>query len=180
MALSRANLTGVMSRGRLVEQLFQTVDEMLDREGLDEVFGIGLRQEQIDFCFRREARDENETVSEMRAKITGLQVEFIAAEFRHHDVANHRVVLVGFHFGERLFTVVGDIDEKIFVRQNPLERGGQLLVVIDEEEGLEFDGVRRAHGQIRLIVKIHRLAYEKQMKCQPSGLNHGKKLQIRA
>jgi len=49
-----------------------------------------------------------------------LEVEFVAAQFRHHHVTNDRVVLVGFHLHEGLIAVVGDIDEEVFVGENPL------------------------------------------------------------
>ncbi len=89
-------------------------------EGLHEVLRVGLGEEQIDLGVGGIARDENEAVGEDGAQFAGADVEFVAAEFRHHHVTNDGVVLVGFDLYEGLIAVVGDIDEEVFVSENPL------------------------------------------------------------
>src|ERR1039457_4396844 len=100
---------------RSIEQLLQAVDEVLNGERLYKVFRIRLRQEQVDLGVGGEAGDEDETVGQMRAQLAGLEIEFIAAQLRHHDVANYGVVFVGLYLDEGLGAVVGDIDKEIRV-----------------------------------------------------------------
>lgn len=128
---------------------------MLDGEGFHQVLRVGLREEEIDLRIGGEPRDEDEAVGEDGAHFAGAEVELIAAEFGHHHVADDGVVLVGPDFHEGFVAVIGHIDEEIFVGEDPLEGGRELLIVIDEEQGLEFDRVGRTDGGIGLGLEIH-------------------------
>jgi len=47
------------------------------------------------------------------------------------------------------------IHHELLIRQNPLERLSQLTVVVDQQDGLEFDGVRKALRSVLLKPRLH-------------------------
>ena len=44
------------------EQLFDAINQPLDRERLNQIFHVVLGKEECDFCVRGKAGDENETI----------------------------------------------------------------------------------------------------------------------
>jgi hypothetical protein len=46
------------------QQLFDAIDQALDRERLNQIFNVMLGQEECDFCVGGKAGDENETIGQ--------------------------------------------------------------------------------------------------------------------
>src|SRR5579871_3574025 len=135
----------------LFEQFFQTVDQVLNRERFNEVLGVCLREEQIDFRLGSETCDEDETISENGTEFACLEVELVTSQFRHHHVANYGIVFVGLDLEDGFFAVVGNINEEILVGQNPLESLCQLLIVVDQQKSFEINGFRRPQCKVWLV-----------------------------
>ena len=66
-----------------------------------------------------------------------MKIEFVPAKARHEEIANDRVVFMDLYFEERFFSVESDVDEVIFVDQDPLQGGGELPVIVHDEDGFE-------------------------------------------
>ena len=101
-----------------------------------------------------EAGNKDESICHAWAYVPGLEIKFVSAHARHLHIANDGVVLVDLDLGERFLTVERKIDKKIFVRQNPLQGGSKLLVVIHHENGFQFESIAagpRFHGRQRSI-----------------------------
>jgi len=112
------------------EQLFDAGNQPLNRERLDQIFYIVLGQEQRDSCIRRKAGDEYEPIGQRRPHFLCLQIELVTTQARHLQVADYRVVFVRLDLEQGRSSIKGHINEKILVRQNPLQSRRQLLVVI--------------------------------------------------
>src|SRR6184192_1075403 len=72
------------------EQLFEAIDQPLDREGFDQVFYVMLGQEEGDFCIGGNAGDENEAIGQRWAHFLRLQIKLITPQPRHLEIADHR------------------------------------------------------------------------------------------
>ena len=139
----------------LTEQFFDAFDQALDRERLDEIFHLMRREKLGDVRIGGEASDEDEAVREIWPCLDRPDVKLIAAQPRHHKIADHSVVLIHFDLESGLLPVERDINEKIFVCQDPLQRGGELFVVVHHEDRLELEGVNGAFNSAALRVVFH-------------------------
>lgn len=92
------------------------------------------------------AGDENKTVAQSWPQFARLEVKRVSLQPRHFQIADNDVVIVRRHLEKRLLAVKRDIDEKILVRQNPLQSRGELFVVVHEEDGFEFKGLAGVFG----------------------------------
>jgi hypothetical protein len=54
--------TCLSNREKSVEQLFDAINQPLDRERLNQIFHVVLGKEECDFGVRGKASDENETI----------------------------------------------------------------------------------------------------------------------
>ena len=138
------------------EQLFDAIDQPLDRERFNQVFDVVLSQEERDFCVGGKACDENETIGQRWTHFLRLEIKLITLQPRHLQIADHRVVLVRFDLEERCFSVKRDINQKILVRQDPLQSRGELLVVVDHQDSLEVETVNVRLKFLPMRVRFHR------------------------
>ena len=94
----------------------------------------------------REARYENEARFNFRPQFVGLEIKLVTSELRHEEIANHCVVFVNFHFEEGFLTIERNVDQVIFISQDPLQGLGELFVVVYDQDRLErlwVDGIAR-------------------------------------
>src|ERR1700756_5281950 len=101
------------------EQLFHAPDQPIDRKWLDQIFHIVLLEEAIDLWVGGKTGNEDEAITDVRPDLEGPEKKLVSAQTRHHDVAHDRVVKIGPQFEDGFFAIMGDIDQEIFVRQNP-------------------------------------------------------------
>ena len=92
------------------------------------------------------AGEENKTVGQGWPQCARIEVKRVSLQSRHFQIADNDVVIVRRHLEKRLLAVKRDIDEKILVRQNPLQSRGELFVVVHEEDGFEFKGLAGVFG----------------------------------
>ena len=129
-----------------------------------------LGQEECDSCVGGKAGDENETIGQRWTHFFRLQIELIPAQARHLQVADHRIVLVRLDLEERCSAVKSDIDQKILVRQDPLQSRGKLLVVVDHQDSLKVETVDVRLKSLPMRVIFHRgAALVEQSWCQLRG-----------
>src|SRR6266550_7939401 len=104
----------------LAEQLFDAVNQPSNDKRFDQILHVVLGQEQSDFRIGGETSNEDETIRQRRAHLLGFEVKLVTAQARHLQVADHGVVLMRFHLEKGCFPVKSDIDQKIFICQDPL------------------------------------------------------------
>ena len=92
----------------------------------------------------------------VRAQFLGLEIKLVTPQARHLQIADDGVVLVGFHLEHGFLTVKGDVDEKILVRQDPLQGGGELFIVIHQQNGFQLKRVDAGLNVVWLPFKFHR------------------------
>ena len=63
-----------------------------------------------------------------------------------------------FDFHHRFLAVECDIDQKIFVRQNPLQRGSELPIIVDDENGFQLKTVDERFKRLRVRVEFSHAA----------------------
>ena len=85
-----------------------------------------------DFRIGGEPCDEDEPICQRWVHFHGLEVKLVTPQARHHQVADHGVVLVSFDLKDGLLAVMGDVNKEVFVGEDPLQGGGELLVVIHQ------------------------------------------------
>jgi len=110
---------------------------MLDPAPAEKILVMGIS---------REARYENEARFYFRPQFVGLEVKLVASELRHEEIANDRVVFVNFHLEEGFLAIERNVDQVIFISQDPLQGLGELFVVVydqDRFERLWVDGIVR-------------------------------------
>ena len=91
-----------------------------------------------------------------RAQFPGFDIKLIAPQPRHHQIADDGIVLVGLDLEQGFLAIKGDVHQEVFVGQNPLQSGSQLLVVINQENGLEGKSIGGARWAPGGRVRIHR------------------------
>src|SRR5207245_11597523 len=100
--------------------------------------------------------DDNDTVGQRWAHFLRRQIELIPAQALHRQVADHRIVLVRLELEERCSSVKSDINQKILVRQDPLQSRGKLLVVVDHQDSLKVETVDVRLKSLPMRVIFHR------------------------
>jgi hypothetical protein len=154
-----------------MKQLFEAVDQSLNRERFDQIFHIMLGQKERDSCIGRKPGDENKPIGQRRSHFLCLQIEFVTTQPRHLQIADYRVVFVGLDLEQSRSSIKGDINEKILVRQDPLQGGRQLLVVIDHQNGLQRETIDMRLKSSRMRLGFHYDASSGQQSwCQVAGI----------
>lgn len=137
------------------QQLLDAFDQALDGKRFDQVFHVLADEEVGDLWVARETGDENEAIRERWTHCLGLEIKLVTAQAWHLQIANDGVVLVDFHLEQGLLAIKSDIHQEIFVSQDPLQCRSKLLVVIHQEDGLQFERVDRLLGFVAVAFKLH-------------------------
>jgi hypothetical protein len=152
------------------KQLFDTGNQSLNRERFDQIFHIVLGQEERDSCIGSKAGDEYEPIGQRGPHFLCLQIELVTTQARHLQVADYRVVFVRLDLEQGRSSIKGDINEKILVRQNPLQSRCQLLVVIDYQNGFQRETIDMRLKPSRMRLGFHYDAdFAQQSWCQVSA-----------
>src|ERR1044071_8127557 len=102
------------------EQLFNTADQALDGERLNQILYFVPVEKEGDVRIGCETGDKDKPVCDAWAHRGCLEVKFVSTHERHFHVADDDVVLVDLNLEKRFLTVKSDINEKLLVRQDPL------------------------------------------------------------
>src|SRR5207248_6056314 len=105
--------------------------------------------------FGWESGNEDEAIRSIWTRLLRFEINLITTQSRHFQVANDRVIIVRFDLEEGLFPIKSDIDQKIFVGQNPLQSRSKLLVVIDHKNGFELEAVDVRLDFLWFRLKVH-------------------------
>src|ERR1700693_2606 len=142
------------SNRRLAEQLFDAIDQNRDQKRLNQILDLVLVEEKRDMGIGRKTSNENETIRQGRPNLLCLQIKFVSAQLRHFQIADHHVVFVSLDLHHRFLAVERDIHQEILVSEDPLERGGELFVVVHDEDSLELKTVDDGLHFVRERVKF--------------------------
>src|SRR5438045_5646017 len=145
-----------VSRMPVAEAVVDHLDEFFEVEWLENRVADGVRRDLVDAAFSSGCEDDNMRTSAVRILRVYPVDEFVAVDFRHHEVEEDQIDLaVSFQLLEPDRPVLGQLDVESHAFQDSLKKNADGQVVIDDEDFAAVsidltDHSRQPHSLLRI------------------------------